>query len=90
MRRQLNNHGENVMNTSKLPNGQLDLQQEFEYRGTKFTCSSWGKGSTAHSYHTVNGEINGIIRTFSSTTRKQAKDMFKKAVRKSMNQSNAN
>lgn len=70
------------MTTLKLENGQFDLQEEFEYRGVKFTCKSWGKGSTSHSYHLVEGIINGVKRTFSSTTRKQAKDMFKKSVRK--------
>lgn len=74
------------MKTEKLENGQFDLQENFEYRGVKFTAKSYGKGSTAHSYHIVNGEINGINRTFRSTTRKQAKDMFKKAVRKSEKQ----
>lgn len=70
---------------TKLENGQFDLQEDFEYKGVKFTCKSWGKGSTSNSYHLVEGEINGAKRTFSSTTRKQAKDMFKKAVRKSQN-----
>ena len=74
------------MKTEKLDNGQFDLQENFEYRGVKFTSKSYGKGSTAHSYHIVNGEINGIDRAFRSTTRKQAKDMFKKAVRKSEKQ----
>ena len=74
------------MKTEKLENGQFDLQENFEYRCVKFTAKSYGKGSTAHSYHIVNGEIKGIDRTFSSTTRKQAKDMFKKAVRKSEKQ----
>ena len=71
------------MNTAKLHNGQFDLQETFNYMGVLFTCKSWGKGSTAHSYHVAEGEVNGVLRTFSSTTRKQAKDMFKKAVRKS-------
>lgn len=70
---------------TKLKNGQFDLQEEFEYRGVKFTCKSWGKGSTAHSYHVTEGEINGVKRTFSSSTRKQAKDMLKKAIRRSQN-----
>ena len=69
--------------TPKLENGQFDLQEQFTYMGVDFTCVSYGKGSTAHSQHIVNGLINGQMRTFSSTTRKQAKDMFKKAVRKS-------
>jgi len=38
------------MKTQKLENGQFDLQEEFEYQGVKFTCKSWGKGSTAHSF----------------------------------------
>lgn len=71
------------MATVKLENGQFDLQENFEYRGISFSVKSFGKGSTSHSFHIVNGEINGIMRSFSSTTRKQAKDMFKKAVRKS-------
>ena len=71
------------MATTKLENGQFDLQENFEYRGVNFTAKSWGKGSTAHSHHVVEGVINGVTRTFSSSTRKQAKDMFKKAVRKS-------
>lgn len=70
------------MTTIKLENGQFDLQENFEYRGISFTCKSWGKGSTANSYHVVEGEIDGVNRIFRSTTRKQAKDMFKKAVRK--------
>ena len=74
------------MNTQieKLENGQFNLQEYFEYNGVKFTAKSWGKGSTSSSLHIVNGIINGVERTFTSTTRKQAKDMFKKAVRKSM------
>jgi hypothetical protein len=71
------------MKTQKLENGQFDLQEEFEYQGVKFTCKSWGKGSTAHSFHIVYGMIDGVQREFKSATRKQAKDMFKKAVRKS-------
>lgn len=71
------------MYPTKLENGQFDLQENFEYRGVQFTARSWGKGSTAHSMHIAEGEINGVKRSFSSTTRKQAKDMFKKAVRKS-------
>lgn len=67
---------------AKLENGQFDLQENFEYMGVSFTCKSWGKGSTAHSFHVAEGEIDGQPRSFSSTTRKQAKDMFKKAVRK--------
>lgn len=68
---------------TKLENGQFNLQEDFEYRGVKFTVKSWGKGSTAFSHHIVTGVISGMQRTFNSTTRKQAKDMFKKAVRKS-------
>ena len=68
--------------TTKLENGQFDLQEVFEYRGVTFTAKSWGKGSTAHSFHLVEGLLNGEMRTFRSSTRKQAKDMFKKAVRK--------
>lgn len=71
------------MKTLKLENGQFDLQESFEYRGIQFTVKSYGKCSTAHSPHIVEGVINGVNRTFSSTTRKQAKDMFKKAVRRS-------
>lgn len=71
------------MKTLKLENGQFDLEENFEYRGVEFNVRSWGKGSGAHSHHIVNGSINGVQRTFRSTTRKQAKDMFKKAVRKS-------
>lgn len=71
------------MKTLKLENGQFDLQENFEYRGINFTCKSYGKGSTSNSLHIVEGIINCVNRTFSSTTRKQAKDMFKKAVRKS-------
>ncbi|MGJ1499633.1 hypothetical protein ACR79R_20135 [Sphingobacterium spiritivorum] len=71
------------MKTPKLENGQFDLQENFEYRGVKFTIKSFGKGSTAHSMHIVQGDIQGEQRIFRSTTRKQAKDMFKKAVRKS-------
>jgi hypothetical protein len=67
----------------KLQDGSFDLQELFTYNGVNFTCKSYGKGSTASSYHVVNGVINGVERSFSSTTRKQAKDMFKKAVRKS-------
>ena len=70
------------MTTIKNEDGSFDLQEVFEYRGVKFTAKSYGKGSTAHSHHIVNGEINGVNRTFTSSTRKQAKDMFKKAVRK--------
>lgn len=72
------------MKTEKLENGQFDLQEEFEYMGVEFTCKSWGKGSSAHSMHIVEGVIDGVNRTFTSTTRKQAKDMFKKAVKKSI------
>lgn len=68
----------------KKNNGQLDLQENFEYRGIIFSVESHGKAGTAHSHHIVNGLINGVNRTFSSTTRKQAKDMFKKAVRKNL------
>lgn len=68
--------------TAKLENGQFDLQEDFEYCGVKFTCKSWGKGGTAHSKHVVEGIIDGTHRVFHSSTRKQAKDMFKKAVRK--------
>jgi hypothetical protein len=50
--------------------------------GVDFTCKSWGKGSTAHSYHVAQGMFKGELRSFVSTTRKQAKDMFKKMVRK--------
>ena len=71
------------MTTPKLPNGQFDLQESFTYQGVDFICVSYGKGSAAHSFHRVTGMINSVQRTFSSTTRKQAKDMFKKAVRKS-------
>lgn len=67
---------------NKLENGQFDLQESFTYRGIDFTCKSWGKGGSANSTHIVSGVVNGIERTFTSTTRKQAKDMFKKAVRK--------
>lgn len=73
------------MNTAKLENGQFDLQENFEYMGVTFTCQSFGKGSTAHSYHIVQGQFNGVNRVFTSTTRKQAKDMFKKMVRKHFN-----
>ena len=66
----------------KNTDGSFQLQETFEYMGVSFTCKSWGKGSTAHSVHIVNGEINGVSRSFTSSTRKQAKDMFKKAVRK--------
>ena len=69
---------------SKNQDGSFQLQETFEYMGVKFTCKSWGKGSGAHSTHIVNGEINGVNRSFTSSTRKQAKDMFKKAVRKSI------
>ena len=69
---------------SKNTDGSFQLQETFEYMGVKFTCKSWGKGSGAHSTHIVNGEINGVNRSFTSSTRKQAKDMFKKAVRKSI------
>jgi len=71
------------MTTPKLENGQFNLQENFEYKGVSFIAKSYGKGSTAHSYHFVSGVINGVLRSFSSSTRKQAKDMFKKAVRKS-------
>jgi hypothetical protein len=67
---------------NKLSNGQLDLQEKFEYRGIEFTCKSWGKGGCSQSYHIVEGYINDVFRSFRSTTRKQAKDMFKKAIRK--------
>jgi hypothetical protein len=69
----------------KNQNGTLDLQENFTYRGVEFTATSYGKGGSAHSFHSVTGVINDVTRTFSSTTRKQAKDMFKKAVRKSQN-----
>jgi hypothetical protein len=72
------------INNSKNLDGSFDLQEHFEYRGVAYTCKSWGKSSTAHSTHIVQGNINGVERTFSSSTRKQAKDMFKKAVRKSI------
>ena len=68
---------------AKKEDNSFDLQEEFNYMGVSFTCKSYGKGSTAHSHHIVEGIINGVNRSFSSTTRKQAKDMFKKAVRKS-------
>lgn len=69
----------------KNQDGSFDLQEVFNYMGVDFTCKSYGKGSTAHSHHIACGVINGADRSFSSTTRKQAKDMFKKAVRKSQN-----
>lgn len=78
----MNNQGfENFV--EKKEDGSFDLQETFSYMGVDFTCKSYGKGSTAHSHHVVQGVINGVERSFSSTTRKQAKDMFKKAVRKS-------
>lgn len=52
--------------------------------GVPFVVLSYGKGSTAHSKHIVTGIISGRTRSFTSTTRKQVKDMFKKAVRKSL------
>lgn len=70
---------------TKLENGQFDLQENFEYQGVHFTCVSYGKGSTGNSEHIAQGVIDGVHRVFTSTTRKQAKDMFKKAVRKSQN-----
>lgn len=66
----------------KLEDGSFDLQVDFSYRGINFTCKSYGKGSTAFSLHVVSGIFNGVERSFSSSTRKQAKDMFKKMVRK--------
>lgn len=73
------------MEVSKLENGQFDLQETFTYKGIEFTCKSYGKVSTANSSHIVTGVINGVQKTYTSTTRKQAKDMFKKAVRKAEN-----
>lgn len=58
----------------------------YEYRGIKFTVTSSGKGSNDHGIHVANGEINGVKQSFVSTSRKQAKDIFKKEVRKSQNQ----
>jgi hypothetical protein len=75
--------------TAKLENGQFDLQEDFTYCGVNFTCKSWGKGSTAHSQHIVEGMFNGELRTFRSSTRKQAKDMFKKMVRKHLKRTEA-
>lgn len=70
------------METTKLENGQFDLQENFIYNGIEFTCKSWGKAGTANSTHIAEGMFNGEMRTFRSSTRKQAKDMFKKMVRK--------
>jgi len=68
--------------TEKNSDGTFKLQKDFVYQGHKFSVISVGKGSTAHSKHIASGLINGVMRNFSSTTRKQAKDMFKKAIRK--------
>ena len=71
------------MNTvPKLENGQFDLQEDFTYMGVSFKCRSWGKGGSANSKHECEGVINGVNRRFTTTTRKQCKDMFKKAIRK--------
>ena len=70
------------MKTQKLENGQFDLQEDFTYNGVDYTCKSWGKGGTANSQHIAEGMFNGELRTFKSSTRKGAKDMFKKMVRK--------
>lgn len=70
------------METQKLENGQFNLQENFTYRGVDFTCKSFGKAGTAHSLHIAEGIFNGELRTFKSSTRKGAKDMFKKIVRK--------
>ena len=68
--------------TKKLENGQFDINENFNYCGVEFTCKSWGKSGTAFSQHIVEGMFNGEMRTFNSSTRKGAKDMFKKMVRK--------
>lgn len=70
------------MKTQKLENGQFDLQEDFIYCGVKYTCKSWGKSGTSSSTHIAIGMFNGELRTFKSSTRKQAKDMFKKMIRK--------
>lgn len=54
----------------------------YEYRGIKFSVISCGKGSNDHGIHVVNGEINGVKHSFVSSSKKQAKDIFKKEVRK--------
>ena len=63
------------------------MQTTFFYHGTEFTIQSATQGESRTHFLVVNGVIMGEPRRFSSPSKKQAVDMFKKAVRKSENKS---
>lgn len=60
------------------------------YRGITFEVFSQTEGEVRTHWHTVNFTLNGNERTYTSTTKKQCVDMFKKLVRKTQKHNEKN
>lgn len=72
------------MANKKEDHGALESREEREYMGVKYSIRVWGKGENDQPLYVASGQINGLTRTYRSFTRKSARDLFKRAVRKSL------